>query len=117
MQRALQIAEQIQKLEEEFAAILNGGPETSAAPAASASRVPGNAQKGKRVVSAETRAKMAAAQQARRARVSGNGAGTARGAASKPAGKRVLSPQGRARIVAGLKAPPAAAKKNRAGKK
>jgi hypothetical protein len=116
LQRALVIAEQIHKLEQELAGILN-----SSAPvvAATASPKPRGGSTGKRYVSPEARAKMAAAQAARWARARGNSAGAATATSLKAAGglkkgkKRVLSAEGRARIVAALKARHAA---NRATK-
>ena len=61
LKKALGIAEQIQKLETELVAVLNhdARPTTTAAPDAA------KARRKKRVVSAESRAKMAAAQRAR----------------------------------------------------
>ena len=90
LRRAIAIKEQIQALENELVSL------TGAAPAAA----PGASRK-KFTRSAATRAKMAAAQKARWAKLN---RGTP--AAAKPARKRKgqLSPEGRARIVAAQKA-------------
>src|SRR6266481_8834063 len=107
LQRALAIAEQIQKLEDELEGVLGGessggAPAASASPKAAAAAKPGR-RGGKRFVSPEARARMAAAQKARWAKSKGGKAS----APAKPAvagkKKRVLSPEGRARIVAALK--------------
>lgn len=117
LKRALAIAEQIQKLEDEYMAILGGkpaaAPATLAAPNTTAPAPEAGKRGGKRTMSAATRAKMAAAAKARWAKKSG---GTTKlvepikpiKAARK---KRVLSPEGRARIVAAVKARHAAARK------
>jgi len=110
VKRALAIAEQIQKLEEEYSAILGGKP--SAAPAAprSTAAAPKVSKRGaKSPFSPEHRAKLAAAAKARWARKSA-GAPKPVKAARK---KRVLSPEGRARIVAAVKARHAAARKGK----
>jgi hypothetical protein len=112
LQRALAIAEQIQTLENELRSIFNAEAlaGTEAGNGLKAKSKPSKAT-GKRFVSPEARAKMAAAQRARWAKKNGASAP----ALSKPAPaakkKRVLSPEGRARIVAALKKRHAAAKK------
>lgn len=117
LQRALVIAEQIHKLEQELAGILNSPAPVVAASASPKTR--GVTSSGKRYVSPEARAKMAAAQAARWARARGGSSGAATATTLKAAGglkkgkKRVLSAEGRARIVAALKARHAA---NRAAK-
>ena len=119
LERALEIAEEIQRLEAEFQSVLRGGSaadapsvKTATAPAATK---PGR-RGGRRTFSAETRAKMAAAQQARWAAKKGPSAGAAKAVALKtaPAGggkKRNVSPEVRARLAAAMKARWAAARK------
>jgi hypothetical protein len=110
LQKALRIAEQIKKLEEELATVL--GWEVGNGKKISASIPKAERRGGKLVMSAETRAKMAASQQARWAGKKGPSTGPALEAAKagKPAKKkRKLSAEGRARIVAALKARWAAA--------
>src|SRR3954470_17354165 len=112
LQRALEIAEEIQRLEEELQSVLGG---RSAAPAqnkVTTSAAPAKTGKrgGRRTFSAETRAKMAAAQQARWAGKRGPSAGAATAVALKKATgpvsgkKRQVSPDVRARLAAAMKA-------------
>jgi hypothetical protein len=117
LQRALTISEQIHKLEQELTEVLGG---SAPATTTTSAPKPAAAKPGKRFVSAEARAKMAAAQAARWARSRGQSAGPATAVTLKAAGgakkgpkKRVLSAEGRAKIVAALKARHAA---NRAAK-
>jgi hypothetical protein len=89
-----------------------GRPPKIAAPSPSATPPP--AKSGRKPFSAETKAKMAAAQRARWAGKSGANPGTVvRGPSSKhaKAGKRTVSPEVRARLAAAMKARWAAAKK------
>lgn len=67
LKRAVEIAEQIQKLQSELAGILNNGsaPNTEVKPQAADSPSGTKPRKKKRMVSAESRAKMAEAQRAR----------------------------------------------------
>lgn len=121
LKRALEVREQIEKLEQELSSILGNTASVSfstvaagrtfAAPAAPA-------RKGKRVMSAEWRAKIAAAQTRRWAREHAQKAATLN--ASKPAiqtmaapGKRVMSSETKAKIAAAARARHA---KARAGK-
>jgi hypothetical protein len=110
LKEALSIAERIEKLKTELDQILGSAD----FPSVAASIVVASAVKtGKRFVSPGARAKMAAAQAARWAKLKAPSAGpvTAVALPSEPAkGKRVLSPEGRARIVAALKRRHAAAK-------
>jgi hypothetical protein len=104
LKRAITISEQIQKLESELASILGASAKVSA-PAKVAALV-AKAPKGKRGLSAEGRARIAAAQKARWAKVKGKAAAApaaAPQAAGKRKGKRNLSPEARARIVAAVK--------------
>jgi hypothetical protein len=120
LQRALEIAEEIQRLEEELQSVL-GGRNVAAAPTlkkVTASAAPAGPGKrgGRRTFSAETRAKMAAAQQARWAGKKGPSSGAATAvapnrAASAGGKKRKVSPEVRARLAAAMKARWAAAKK------
>jgi hypothetical protein len=106
LQRALALAEQIQRLEEEFQALVSGNSHVNshASRPASAGRAT-RGRGGRRSFSEETRAKMAAAQRARWAARNG---GSAKAGGSSAAGgkrkKRELTPEGRARIAAALKA-------------
>lgn len=96
LKRAVAIKEQIETLQTELAGLL-GTPQPAAAAAAA---VP-----GKRTLSAATRAKMAAAHQARWAKLrAAQGAPKAASAAPQAPAKRRLSPAGRAAIIAGTKA-------------
>jgi hypothetical protein len=120
LQRALEIAEEIQRLEEELQSVL-GGRSLAGAPAekkvTAAAPAKSGQRGGRRTFSAETRAKMAAAQQARWASKKGPTAGAATAvalsrAASGGAGKkRKVSPEVRARLAAAMKARWAAARK------
>ena len=69
LKRAVTIAEEIQKLEAQLASILGNSSKVSAASPILAAAV--SKRRGKRVVSAEARAKMAAAQRARWAKKAG----------------------------------------------
>jgi len=104
LQRAIVIAEQIEKLKEELSQLLDGS--SSFGPKAFAT-APVKAVKGKRKMSAATIAKMRASQQARWAKKEVVSAvNTVVKSTEKLAkkAKRNLSPEGRARIVAALKA-------------
>src|SRR5437762_1660785 len=91
LERALAIAEQIEKLELEFAAVLGDQSSTTTEAPAAARRGPKPERRGgKRFFSAEARANMAAAARARYAKRDGAKAPTVR------TKKRVLSPEGRA---------------------
>jgi len=108
LKQAVSIAEQIEKLQAQLASLVGGsGPAVSAPKAASSPVI----KAGKRTVSPEARARIAAAQRARWAKSKG----TAKASVAKPVKKKGgLSPEGRAKIVAALKARWAA---KRAGKK
>jgi hypothetical protein len=93
LRRALEIKEQIEKLESELNSILSGG-QTASRQSTTAS-IP---SRGRRTMSAAARARIAAAQRARWAKVKG----TTQNGASRP--KRKMSAAGRARIVAATKA-------------
>jgi hypothetical protein len=113
LKRALQLAEQIQSLEAELATLLGSPSAVRSAAPAPASKP--SKRGGKRIVSAEARAKMAAAQKARWAKV--NRAKSAAGSAPAPAAKsakkkkRGITPEGRARLAAAMKARWAARRK------
>jgi hypothetical protein len=94
LRRALEIKEQIEKLESELNSILSGG-QTASRQSTTAS-IPSRG--GRRTMSAAARARIAAAQRARWAKVKG----TTQNGASRP--KRKMSAAGRARIVAATKA-------------
>ena len=98
LKRAITISEQIESLQSQLASILGGSaPLVGSAPAAP------KARKGKRTVSPEARAKMAAAQKARWAKKKG-GAAPAAPAAKAAKRKGGLTPEGRAKLAAGMKA-------------
>lgn len=83
LRRAAAIKDQIDTLENELGKILGGAA------------VSGSTSGGKRVMSASARARIAAAQKARWAKVKGNGGGGTR---------RKMSPAARAKIAAAAKA-------------
>ena len=103
LKRAITISEQIEALQSQLASILGGSaPLVGSAPAPAATKT----RKGKRTVSPEARAKMAAAQKARWAKKKGGAAPTAPAApAAKPAKRKGgLTPEGRAKLAAAMKA-------------
>ena len=94
LKRAVAIKEQIAAFESELASLLGGSKTVVAAPAP-----------GKRSLSAATRAKMAAAHQARWAKIrAAKGAPAPAKIAPKAPAKRKMSAAGRARLVAAVKA-------------
>ena len=104
LKRAIAISEQIQKLEAELASVLGSSAKASApAKVAAVAVKPGRRKRG---LSAEGRARIAAAQKARWAKTKGDSGAEASAEAPK-AGKRRkkrnLSPEARARIVAAVK--------------
>jgi hypothetical protein len=112
LKRAIALSEQIQKLEAELASILGSNAKASAsAKVAAVAAKPGRRKRG---LSAEGRARIAAAQKARWAKAKGDSETEAPAEAPK-AGKRRkkrnLSPEARARIVAAVKRRWAKAKK------
>ena len=114
LKRAITISEQIQSLEAELASILGASAKVSAPAKVAAAAV--KTVKSKRGLSAEGRARIAAAQKARWAKAKGSTETAAAPAAApkkagKRKGKRNLSPEARARIVAAVKRRWAKAKK------
>jgi hypothetical protein len=107
LKQAVTIAEQIEKLQATLSSLIGGSGSVASAPKAASAPV---AKAGKRTMSAEARARIAAAQRARWAK----SRGTSKAPASPAKKKGKLSPEGRAKIVAALKARWAA---KRAGKK
>lgn len=106
LKRALEISEQIEKLQAEFATIFGG---TSPAPVAKATPQPaGKTGRGK--MSPEAREKIAAAARARWAKVKGTSPAVAKAPAG-PKKKGGLTPEGRAKLAAAMKARWAARKK------
>lgn len=114
LRHALQLSEQIDKLQQQLGLILEGGsgaartaaPSASPAPA-TAGRKPGR-KGGKRTMSDEGRARIAAAAKARWAKIKG-GSGESDSspkAAIKSAPKKRggLTPEGRAKLAAAMKA-------------
>lgn len=115
LHRAVAISEQIQKLETELRSLFGGEGGGGEIPSPFSTSKPGpktrGGKKGKRVVSAASRAKMAAAQKARWAKKNG---GTVKPEVNpKPAAKKKggMSAEARARLGAIMKARWAAAKK------
>jgi hypothetical protein len=105
LQRALAIAEQIDRLENELRSLVGTDgktPPTAPQLAEAVTRTAGK-RGGRRSFSAETRAKMAEAQRARWAQRKEGKASPAKPAKGGRK-KRVLTPEGRARIAAAIKA-------------
>ena len=107
LRQALEISEQIDTLQQRLKSLLGGAASevTEEEPATSP-----RARKG---MSAATRAKMRAAQQARWSKIRGTAKETATPApaAAAPKQKRGLTPEGRAKLAAAMKARWAARKK------
>lgn len=101
LQRAIAIAEQIQKLEAELVSILGGSVRPSASKSAPATSKPG--KKKKRILSPEARARIAAAQKARWAKVKGESPAQEKKTAAKPKAKRKISAEARAKMAAAAK--------------
>lgn len=99
LQRIISIKEQIESLETQLAGIL-GDPAPVAAPTA----IVATAKPAKRFVSAETRARMSAAHQARLAAKNKGAKVVAAAPAAAPKKKGQMSAEGRAAIVAAQKA-------------
>jgi hypothetical protein len=116
LKRAITISEQIHKLESELASILGASAKVSApAKVAAVAAKPGRRRR-RRGLSAEGRARIAAAQKARWAKAKGAEAPATAAAPKKRGrrkGKRNLSPEARARIVAAVKRRWAKAKKGK----
>jgi len=119
LQRAIQISEQIQNLEAELASILNGGAGERGGQPAKRGRprkvsvndgiegrdgLVDRKVKKQGGMSAEGRAKIAAAQRARWAKAKGENAESTAAEPKAKKKKRKLSPEARARIVAAVKA-------------
>jgi len=111
LQRALNIAQQIERLEAEMAAILGGAASSSGA-AKRAGGAPAGPRKGRRrgTISPEGRARIIAAQKARWAKVR-RAKGGAPKSAKKGKKKGGLTPEGRAKLAAMMKARWAARRK------
>ena len=119
LKRAVEVAEQIEKLQSELASILGDKQAVASAPVAKVAKVAASkpAGKGKRTMSPEARERIAAAQRARWAK--SRGAVVAKPAASASAaapkaktGKRPpLSPEAREKIAAAARRRWAAVKK------
>ena len=103
LKQAITIKEEIAALEQKLASFLGGNALPASSPEAA---VKAPAKRGRKKMSPEAKAKIAAAATARWAKIKGTAPAPAKSApTAKPAkGKRVLSPEGRARIVAALKA-------------
>jgi hypothetical protein len=101
LKRAIGISEQIEKLQAELAAIFGG---RSVGSVASVAALPTVRKKGKRMMSAEARERIAAAQRLRWAKAKGEKPAAAAKPAKTGKKKRNLSPEGRARIAAAQKA-------------
>jgi len=96
LKRATTIAEQIEKLQAELAAVLGSPATVSTSPIVAAVA---KTRGGKRVMSPEIRAKMAASQKARWANRAGGAAPQAPAKA-----KTGITPEGRARLAAAMQA-------------
>ena len=107
LKRALEISQQIEKLQAEFAAVF-GGASPVAATKAAAQPTTG---KGRGKMSPEAREKIAAAARARWAKVKGTSPAPAAKAAAAPKKKGGLTPEGRAKLAASMKARWAARRK------
>jgi hypothetical protein len=114
LKRAIVVAEQIEKLKAELAAILGGTSTVQAEPAKVTSASPVKGRK-RRKLSPESRARIVAAVKARWARVKGQkGPGRPAKAPKATKRKRNLTPEGRARLAASMKARWAARKAGQA---
>ena len=107
LKRALEISEQIEKLQAEFASVFGGAApvtttQASAKPAAG---------KGRSKMSPEAREKIAAAARARWAKIKGTSPAPEAKAAAAPKKKGGLTPEGRAKLAASMKARWAARRK------
>ena len=116
LRQALQLREQIETMQQKLDALLGGG---GTGPAVRAKGEVGR-PKGKRTMSADARARIAAAATARWARIKGKAApakATAKAAPAKTVAKTAptkssgLTPEGRAKLAAAMKARWAARKK------
>ncbi len=108
LKQAVTIAEQIEALQAKLASLIGGSAPVGPTPKVPTAPVE---KAGKRTMSAEARARIAAAQRARWAKSKG----TVKASIAAPTKRKgKLSPEGRAKIVAALKARWAA---KRAGKK
>ena len=113
LRQALRLREQIETLQGKLTAILG----TTAAPAASSpekAKRTGGQTKGKRIMSNEARAKIAAAAKARWARTKGNTAASPKASTRTSKKKSGLTAEGRARLSESMKARWAARKKGAA---
>src|SRR4051794_40661511 len=102
LKQAVALAERIEQLQTELASLVGRGSSVSTSPDAAVS-APTGKRRGRRKMSAEARARIAAAQRARWAKAKGTSALAVASPAPRKK-KRKLSPEGRARIVAALKA-------------
>ena len=98
LRQALQLREQIETLQQKLTSLL-GGKES---PPVATSKAKKGRPAGKRTVSPEARAKIAAAQQARWARV--KSAASTKAAAKTASKKKGITPEGRARLSAAMQA-------------
>jgi len=106
LQRAVAIAEKIQELESQLASILGSPAQPTVAKARQATTK--SVRGRKRTMSPEARARIAAAQKARWAKVKGGKTPAAapnieKKAAAKPKAKRNVSPEARAKMAAAAK--------------
>ena len=112
LRQALQLREQIEVLQRKLGALLGGGRSASVA-ATAKTKKPVGRPAGKRTMSAEGRAKIAAAQKARWAKTNETSAAPAakNGGAKAPKKKGTITAAGRAKLAAVMKARWAARKK------
>ena len=111
LKRAIVVAEQIEKLQGELAALLGNRPTVQSIPSPKA--VAPKAKGGKRTMSPEARERIAAAQRARWAKTNQTKASApvAAKAAAAPQKKGAITPEGRAKLAAAMKARWAAKRK------
>ena len=116
LKRAVEVAEQIEKLQSELASILGNQTAVSASPVATVAKVAKvatskPAAKGKRTMSPEARERIAAAQRARWAKSRAGAVAKPVAAPKAKSGKRTLSPEAREKIAAAARRRWAAFKK------
>ena len=114
LKKAIDLAEQIEKLQSQLAALVGGSSPVVSTPRAAVTPVK-RGKRGKRTMSPEAREKIAAAQRARWAKSKGTvkAVTSAPAVAAKPGKKKKggLTPAGRAKLAAAMKARWAARKK------
>ena len=110
LKQAISIKEEIAALEQKLAS-LTGAKELAVILPKAAVEAPAPAKRGRKTMSPEAKAKIAAAATARWAKIKGTAPTAVKSAKAESKAKRVMSPEGRARIIAAVKARWAAKKK------